>query len=114
VSTGPSGIRCHDRLAGLAVDVAEATFDRQLAALEQQMKTERLQLSFAPDAIRELRAELACVGRTLERNYTYFLPFTRRRLKAQSGALHRRIALQALELEELRERHPQSVSWDEL
>jgi len=95
------------------MDLAEATIDQQLAALEQQMETERLQLSLAPDAIRESRAELAAVERTLDRNYTYVLPFTRRRLKAQAGALHRRIALQVLELEELRERCPQPVSWDQ-
>jgi len=112
VSSGPSGTRCFGRLAGPVVKLAEATIDQQLAAFEQQMEVERLHLSVAPDAIHEWRTELAAVERTLDRNYTYFLPFTRRRLKAQAGALHRRIALQVLDLEELRERHPQPVSWD--
>jgi len=93
------------RSPGTVADLSEMPIEQQLAALEHQMESERLQLSLVPDALHELRTELAAVERTLDQNYTYVFPLTRRRLKAQAGDLHRRIALQAIELEELQQRY---------
>ena len=85
--------------------VTEKSIEQQLAALEHLVDYEHLQLSLVPGALDALRAELATIERTLDRNYTYLFPLTRRRLKAQAGDLHRRIALQAIELEDVQERH---------
>lgn len=88
----------------------ELSIEQQIIALEHEMDAERLRLSLVPDSLQALRAELAAVERMLNRKYSYFFPLTRKRLNVQAGDLHRRIALQTLELEELRALHPESES----
>lgn len=87
------------------VDRAARPIETRLTALERQMQSERLYLSLAPDALDALRTELAAIEQKLARTSTYFFPWTRRRLKVQASDLHRRIALQAIELEDVQERH---------
>jgi len=90
---------------GTVADRAELPIETRLAALERQMQSERLYLSLAPDALDALRTELAAIEQKLDQTFTYLFPWTRRRLKAQASDLHRRIALQAIELEDVQERH---------
>jgi len=91
------------------MDLVEEALETRLAQLHHTIATEQLELEFGPEILRELRAELAAVEHGLDRNYTYLFPLMRRRLKAETGTLHRRIALQAIKLQELRERHPELV-----
>ena len=102
-----------ERPASAVANRIEISIEQQLVALERQMETERLKLSLVPGALQALRTELATAERTLHRKCSYFFPLTRKRLTVQAGDLHRRIVLQALELEELRKRHPESGSYEQ-
>lgn len=90
------------RYLEMATDGINGGIHRKLTELQQQMERDRSARSLGPDTLQGMRAELDAIEQNLIRNYTYFLPITRRRLKAQAGGLRRRVAPRAIDLDDPR------------